>query len=152
MATPTKTDLMNFSTYVISASMVTLKNDGIDSVPIQRASGSLTSPHVELSLLINAPTGHSHVSGSVAEYDAWHFSLRGLVVTNRQVNDVTHSLYTSKVLNKLGDPRNYSMPFHAVTTIKPTQIVTGFDAANSLDHSTIYLDGQVWIKPEYYLV
>src|ERR1044072_1597044 len=78
----TKTDLMNFSTYILSASMVALKSDGIASVPIQRASGSLTSPHVELSLLINAPTGHSHTSGSVSEYDAWNFSLRALVVTN----------------------------------------------------------------------
>src|ERR1044072_454458 len=141
----TKTDLMNFSTYILSASMVALKSDGIASVPIQRASGSLTSPHVELSLLINAPTGHSHTSGSVSEYDAWNFSLRALVVTNRITNDVSHSVYTSKVLNKLGDGRNYNMPFHAIPYLKPTQVVTGFDANAGLDHSTIYLDGQVWI-------
>ena len=148
----TKEQLLDFSTYILSASMVTLKDAGIDSVPIQRASGSLTSPHVELSLLINAPTGHSHVSGSVSEYDAWNFSLRALVVTNRITNDVSHSIYTSKVLNKLGDPRNYNMPYHAIPYLKPTQIVTGFDANAGLDHSTVYYDGQVWIKNEFYLV
>jgi hypothetical protein len=141
----------NFIDPVIDASIAILSGSGIVATNIQRGTGSLVTPRVEIQVAINAPVGHVHItSPSSSVFDAYEGSLRATVVTNRKVNDSIHPTYVSKVLNALSNPANFlnRMTNHKMLRVGHTGLAQSMNNDRTTDITTINFGFLVQINPK----
>jgi hypothetical protein len=142
--------LFNFIYPVISGSVYILSGSGITATNIQRGTGSLETPRVELQVSIGAPVDHVHItSPSSSVFDAYEGTLRATVVTNRKVNDSTHPTYVNTIVNRLSNPANFLnvMPNHQILRMKCQGVAQTINNDRTTDISTITIGFLCQIKP-----
>ena len=140
----------NFIDPLMEASIAMLSGSGITATNIQRGTGSLATPRVELQISIGNPDPHVHItSPSSSVFDAYNGTLRATIVTNRKVNDSLHPTYVSKTLNVLSNPANYlnRMTNHKLLRIGHTGLSQTINNERTLDVTTINFGFLIQIKP-----
>lgn len=115
----------------------------INHVDLPGESDLFVSPAVEVSMTRGRPTGHQQliydVSGSVTRIinDSYEGTLDITIVTDRAINDTSHSLYTAIARNLIGNKNNFNsgslMPFHFVQLIEEQGTSYASDNQNNLD-------------------
>jgi hypothetical protein len=134
----------------ISASIDILSGSGIAATNIQRGTGSLVTPRVELQVSIGNPDPHVHItSPSSSVFDAYNGTIRATIVTNRKVNDSVHPLYVATVLNRLSNPANFlnKMTNHKMLRVGHTGLNQSINNERTLDITTINFGFLVQIDP-----
>jgi hypothetical protein len=143
-------NIYNFIDPIIDASIAILSGSGITATNIQRGTGSLSTPRVELQVNIGNPDKHVHItSPSSSLFDSYNGTMRATIVTNRKVNDANHSTYVSTVLNTLSNPANYlnRMTDHQILRIGHTGFNQSMTPDRTIDITTISFGFLVQIKP-----
>jgi hypothetical protein len=115
----------------------------ISNVELPGESDLFISPAVEVSMTRGRPTGHQQLvynnSGSVTRIfnDSYEGTLDVTIVTDRAINDVSHSLYTGIARNLIGNKHNFNsgslMPYHFVQVIEEQGTSYALDGPNNLD-------------------
>lgn len=141
--------LFNFIDPVLSASVVLLRENGLTVSNIQRGTGSLETPRVELQCTMGNPVGHVHItSPSSSVFDAYEGSLRATVVTNRKENDSYHATYVSKCHNVLSNPASFQnrLANHYILRVRHGGTNQSYLNDRTTDVSTITFDFLIQIK------
>lgn len=153
MAHTSKNTLLDIETPVLNACKDVLTNNNITTCFLNRDTGSLSTPRVELQYVVGQPIGSYYISSSVAEYNAWNCQLTALVVTDRATNPTSHSRYVATVRNLLGDYRNInnqttSMPHHMIVKSNNVNTQVTIEGNLDLDLSAVVFDQVVYIRPD----
>lgn len=135
-------DIFGWESAVESAGYAIL-SPYINHVDLPGESDLFISPAVEVSMTRGRPTGHQQLvytaSGSVSRIinDSYEGTLDITIVTDRAINDVSHSLYTGIARNLIGNKNNFNsgslMPFHTVQVIEEQGTSYALDVPNNLD-------------------
>jgi len=146
-------DLFKFEKSIMSASVEILKQVDITSSFMQTGATDLSTPRVELQSLTGGPIGHvknTTYSGSI--YDAYNGTLQVLVVTDRALNAVSQTDFTSKVISQLSNLRNFNtqsiLPNHYVSKIDFRSTNVRVDAEANMDFSALSMEYIIWIRPD----
>jgi hypothetical protein len=135
---------------VMSGSKDILNRNGITAVPVQRDSGDLTTPRVELQVSVTGPTNYLIQSGSAWFHGKFTGQLNAVVVTNRVENPTSHSVYTANTMALLSQYDNYNtgsgMPYHYMGRIYVNNVVSDYVSDKNTDLTAMNFPFEIWVK------
>lgn len=143
--------LHDFETPILGAAVSILSGSGITAMPIQRDDEDVSTPRVELQLLVNGPGKHQAIiSGSIARPDKYNCQLNAVVVTNRTRNPVSHSVYVSRVVDKLTNNKNFNsgslLPYHYMGGMDLINAIPTISSEDGTDMTAVAINCDCWIK------
>ena len=148
MPATTTHELYDIDDLILSASSAAVRSLGIGSVYQEKDTEKAVTPFVAFTIQSGNPIHQWYLESTGSVYDAWNYSMNAVICTNRYNNNVSHSIYRNKVIDKIADYRTYdNLPYHIVDNMRVTNVGKGMDESNDLDMSTINIDFNVWIKP-----
>ena len=133
------------ATYILSASC------GIAHTYTSRNNSNKETPSAEVQFSLGAPIGHTAiVSGSVV-FDAWSGNLSVMIVSDRAVNNVSHSLYVDRTRRHLqNEALWYSgsiLPNHVCFRSTNTNTLSQIDEEMNLDVTAMTFEQMIFVKP-----
>lgn len=148
-------DIYDIESAVLSGSNQILKRNNITAVPVQRDEADLVTPRVELQVVNITPTNYLIQTRTGFFPRKFTGQLNAVVITDRSVNDVSHSVYVSKVLSELSQYNNYNsgsgMPYHEMGEISFGNLASNTtDATVNTDMTAISFPFHIWVRAEGY--
>ena len=144
-------ELFNFVDPILSGSVAILAANGITGSYLQRGTGSLETPRVELQASLGNPVGHVRItSPSSSVFDSYTATLRATVVTNTKTNDSSHPVYVYKCKGILGDAASFlgRLPKPNVLRVRTTGQTPTVSSEKYLDITTITFEMLVHIRAD----
>jgi hypothetical protein len=144
--------LHQFVEAILSGSKMVLQSNGITGVEIQQDIDDLSTPRVELQVVMGSPLGHVYPTGSKVLFDAYNGSLNATVVTDRINNKVSHSVFAGKVQSILSDLSYFNtgsiLPYHLLSRMDLRGSAVSLETEQNNDLTNIGFEFQIWIRPD----